>query len=217
LVAYSTLSLASPPAEQKDPNATPVKPAAPAKAETAAAPATAGAEIGKPAPAFALKGIDGKEYKLADLKDKVVVLEWTNHECPVVNTYHTAGTMMNTFKKFAGKPVVWLAIDSSSFAADKSEAIKKWAAEKKVEYPILLDAPGTIGKAYGAKTTPHIFIIDQKGTLAYMGAPDSQNEEKDQEKVRNYVEEAVTALLSGSTVATAQTKPYGCTVKYKKD
>lgn len=171
--------------------------------------------IGKPAPDFALKDVNGKEYKLADYKGKVVVLEWTNHRCPVVNGYHKEGAMKKTLAKFAGKPVAWLAVDSSSFCQDKIDKIKEWAVENKVEYPILLDAPGRVGRAFGAKTTPHMFVIDQKGILAYKGALDD-DPMGTKESARNYVDEAITALLNGSTVATSKTKPVGCSVKYAK-
>jgi peroxiredoxin len=176
--------------------------------------AHAHAEIGKPAPDFALKDIHGKEYKLADLKGNVVVLEWINHECPVTNRYCKAGVMKNTLARFKGKPVVWLAVDSSHFSQQKIEAIRKWVGQNEVNYPLLLDAPGTVGHAYGAKTTPHMFVIDQKGILAYQGAPDD-DAYGNKGKKRNYVEQAVTALLNGSTVAKAVTKSFGCPVKYK--
>lgn len=173
------------------------------------------AKVGHAVPDFELKDTDGKEIKLSDYKGKVVVLEWINHECPVVNRVHGAKLMSSTLAKFKGQPVVWLAIDSSWFANDKVSAIRTWMKERKLEYPILLDAPGAVGHAFGAKTTPHMFVIDQKGVLAYAGAPNN-NQYGDDESPRNYVEEAVSALLKGSTVATAKTKSYGCSVKYKK-
>jgi len=172
------------------------------------------AEIGKPAPEFTLKDTEGKEVKLSDLKGKIVVLEWINHECPVVNRAHNAKQMTNTLAKFKGQPVVWLAIDSSWFAEDKRDGIRAWMKDQKIEYPILLDAPGDVGHQYGAKTTPQMFVIDKEGVLAYAGAMDN-NQSGDEENPRNYVEEAVSALLKGSAVATAKTKSYGCSVKYK--
>ncbi len=173
------------------------------------------AEVGKPAPNFTLKDVDGTQYKLVDLKGKVVVLEWINHECPVVNRCHAAKTMTSTVAKFKDKPVTWLAIDSSHFCADKREGIRKWADAKGIKYPILLDAEGKIGHLYHAKTTPHLFVIDKKGVLAYAGAIDNDPYGKNENK-RNYVEEAVTSLLNGSTVATTTTKSYGCSVKYAR-
>lgn len=171
--------------------------------------------VGKPAPDFALKDTEGKEVKLSDFKGKVVVLEWINHECPVVNQAHDAKQMTGTLAKFKDEPVVWLGIDSSWFAEDKKESITKWMKERKIEYPILLDAPGKVGQTYEAKTTPHMFVIDQKGVLAYAGAIDNKQSDDDSNP-RNYVEEAVSSLLKGSAVATTKSKPYGCSVKYKK-
>jgi peroxiredoxin len=173
------------------------------------------AEIGEPAPNFTLKDLDGKPHSLADLKGKVVVLEWINHECPISNRYCNNGTMKNTVAKFKDKPVVWLAIDSSHFSSEKADSIRKWVEKNKINYTLLLDSPGQVGHAYVAKTTPHMFVIDQKGVLAYQGAVDN-DPYGNQEKKRNYVDEAVTALLNGSTVAKTSTKPFGCSVKYKK-
>ncbi len=174
------------------------------------------AEVGKPAPDFTLTGVDGEQHKLSDLKGKVVVLEWTNHLCPFVQRHQGTGkTMHGTFAKFSDKPVAWLAINSSHFCADKVEGIRTWIKEQKVTYPYLLDPNGDVGHVYDAKTTPHMFVIDQKGVLAYAGAVDD-DQYGDKATKRNYVEEAVTALLNGSTVKLASTKPYGCSVKYKK-
>ena len=173
------------------------------------------AEVGKPAPEFTLKSVDGTEHKLSEYKGKIVVLEWTNHQCPVVNRCHDAKTVEKTIAKFEGKPVVWLAIDSSHFCEKEIKNITEWNAKHEIGYPVLLDAKGEVGHQYGAKTTPHMFVIDVNGVLAYAGAIDNTPETDDDAGVRNYVEEAVTALLEGSTVATAKTKPYGCSVKYK--
>ena len=174
------------------------------------------AEIGKPAPEFSLTGGDGKTYKLSDFKGRVVVLEWINHECPVVNRCHDSDLMSETMAKFESKPVTWVAIDSSHFCEDKVEGIRAWAKKQGIEYPVLLDANGAVGHAYDAKTTPHMFVIDQKGTLAYSGALNDDAYGSKGEDARNYVAEAITSLLDGSAVATSSTKPYGCSVKYKK-
>lgn len=173
------------------------------------------AEIGKPAPQFALKDVDGTDVQLSDFKGKIVVLEWINHECPVVNRCHGANTMAHTFAKFKNEPVVWLAIDSSHFCQEKVDTIKEWIQQKKVDYPYLLDASGKVGQMFGAKTTPHMFVIDKNGVLAYSGAIDNNPNGKE-DNVTNYVEEAVSSLLNGSAVATSTTKSYGCSVKYKK-
>lgn len=172
------------------------------------------ASVGQPAPQFSLKGVDGKEHKLADLRGKVVVLEWSNHQCPVCNRHVRARTAENVLNKFEGKPVVWLAIDSTKTCDQNAEKIKDWAAKATIGYPILLDAPGIVGKKYGAKTTPHMFVIDQKGILAYVGAMDDDPTGTSEVK-RNYVEEAIRSLLVGSSVATTRTTPYGCSVKYR--
>jgi len=172
------------------------------------------AEVGKPAPDFALKDLTGKEYKLSDFKGQIVVLEWINHECPVVNRCYASNIMNNTAAKFKDKPVAWLAVDSSHFCEEKAQAVRKWVEGKKIEHPLLLDAAGKVGHLYKAKTTPHMFVIDKKGILAYAGAIDNNPYGKEKSP-RNYVEEAIIALLEGSTVATPTTKSYGCTVKYK--
>lgn len=174
------------------------------------------AEVGKPAPDFAAKDLEGKEYKLADLKGKIVVLEWTNNQCPfVVRHQAKQKTMQKTFAQFKDTDVVWLAVNSSHFCADKADEIKAYAKTNGIEYPILLDPEGQIGHVYMAKTTPHMFVIDKRGVLVYQGAIDNDDYGKS-ENATNYVADAVHALLDGSTVAVASTKPYGCSVKYKQ-
>jgi len=169
----------------------------------------AGAEIGKPAPLFMLKNHDGKEVKLADYKDKIVVLEWYNINCPVCQEY--CDRMKEWAKKYSDKGVVWLAIDSTHNGSDSSNAA--YAKKHGVNYPILNDFDGKIGHAYGASTTPHMFVIN-KGTLVYSGAiDDSANKGKAK---KNYVAEAIDAVMAGKPVATTHTKPFGCSVKYKK-
>ncbi|HNQ23182.1 MAG TPA: thioredoxin family protein [Phycisphaerae bacterium] len=179
------------------------------------APCDTQAEVGKPAPDFALKDLDGQEHKLSDLKGKIVVLAWTNHECPyVVRHENKAKTMQSTAQKFADNGVVWLAVNSSFFAEQKAEQLRKWTKDNAINYPVLLDAEGKVGRMYQAKTTPHMFVIDRTGVLVYAGAIDDDPQGR-KESPRNYVEEAVRALLNNSTVAVASTKPYGCSVKYK--
>lgn len=168
------------------------------------------AEVGKTAPDFELKGIDGKTVKFSDLKDKVVVLEWFNMECPVC--VKRMPVMEETSAKYAKQGVVWLAVDSTNFR--KVEENAAFAKDKKIAYPILMDNDGKVGKAYGAKTTPHMFVIN-KGKLVYAGAIDDGNASEAGKK--NYVAEALDSVLAGKEVATGTTKPYGCSVKYKKD
>lgn len=172
------------------------------------------AELGKPAPDFSLKDADGSVHQLSKLKGKIVVLEWTNHRCPFVQRSYNAKVMVDTCSQFKDKPVVWMAIDSSHFAEKQRDAIRAWKDKFSLPYPILLDAGGQVGQAYGARTTPHVFVIDQAGILAYAGAIDN-NPYGDQENPINYVEKAIVELLAGSTVTTPQTKSYGCTIKYK--
>lgn len=176
-----------------------------AKKEAAANAATA--KVGEPAPTFDLKGTDGKSYKLADLKDKTVVLEWINRECPVCKAQMPQ--MKETATAVQKKGVVWLAIDSTSFhaTADNAEHVKKEA----LPYPILDDSAGTVGHAYAAASTPTMFVI-HKGKVVYSGALIPQKKDDS----RNYVMEAVEAVLAGKDVPVAETKAYGCSVKYKK-
>ena len=197
------------PTAAKEPAKDAAKPAAPAAAPAAAATAVA---IGKPAPAFGLKDVNGKDVKLADYKDKVVVLEWANSGCPVCQRHAKGGTASKVMGNFKDKPVVWVNIDSTGDA--KADDCKKFATDNKLG-TYLLDPTGATGKAYGAKTTPHVFVIDQKGNVAYMGAMDDDKDGSKGDKAKNYVKDAIDAVLKGSTVATATTEPYGCTVKYK--
>lgn len=174
------------------------------------------AKLGEPAPDFTLTDANGKKHKLSDYKGKVIVLEWTNHTCPFVQRHQgKERTMQKTFASFKDKPVAWLAVDSSHFCEDKIDGVRAWAKKNDLPYPVLLDADGKVGHMYGAKTTPHMFVIDKKGVLAYSGAIDD-DPYGSKESDKNYVAEAVRALLNGSAVPVASTKSYGCSVKYKK-
>jgi peroxiredoxin len=169
------------------------------------------------APDFTLANYDGKEVKLADLKGKIVVLEWFNYECPFVKYhYEKAATMKDLAAKYKDKNVVWLAINSTSHLDTAKN--KEFAEQHEIPYPILDDRAGTVGRAYGAKTTPHIFIIDKEGNIAYNGAIDNAPLGKvaDGDKLINYAEQALDELTAGKPVTTATTKPYGCTVKYAR-
>lgn len=174
---------------------------------------TGTAKVGAPAPDFKLKDLDGKERSLAEFKGKVVVLEWSNAGCPVCVRHAKGKTADKTMAAFKDKPVVWVNIDSTGDA--KADDVKKFVKDNSLTAPYLLDPSGATGKAYGAKTTPHMFVIDQKGNLAYAGAIDDDNAGDKGEKAKNYVKDAVDALLKGSTVATTTTEPYGCKVHYK--
>jgi peroxiredoxin len=111
--------------------------------------------------------------------------------------------------------VVWLSIDSSHFCKEKSEEIKKFRAEFEPPYPILLDPSGKVGRLYGAKTTPHVFVIDRDGKIVYAGAPDNDATREEGEPFRFYVDEVLEALVVGKEVPVSKKKPYGCSVKYK--
>ena len=169
------------------------------------------ATIGAPAPQFSLQDQSGKTHALADYNGKIVVLEWFNEECPVVVRHYKADTMNSLASKYAGKDVVWLAINST--AGKTNDSNKAAAAEWKMDRPILNDATGQVGKMYGAKTTPHMYVINKDGTLAYMGGIDNDDRGNKADKV-NYVDKALGELLAGNSVSEPQSKPYGCSVKY---
>lgn len=175
-----------------------------------------GVEIGKPVPDFSLKGIDGKAYKLSDLKGKTVVLEWTNPNCPFVQRVYRSEIMTSLQKKYANN-VVWLTVNSTNPSHDDfetpeslSETYKKWNAAFST---MLLDPDGKVGKMFDAKTTPHMFVIDKEGKLAYAGAIDD-DPRGNKNSATNYVDAALTNLLAGKPVEMQTSRPYGCSVKY---
>jgi peroxiredoxin len=177
------------------------------------------AELGKPAPAFELKDVNGKTVKLSDYRGKTVVLEWFNPGCPFVKYAHGEGPLKDVAKlPGAGRAdVVWLAINSGKAGAEGAgvEANKKHAAEWKMNYPVLIDESGKVGRAYGAKTTPHMYVIDASGKLVYRGALDNAplGRVKDGATV-SYVQAALDDLAAGRAVRTPETQSYGCSVKY---
>jgi len=186
----------------------------------AAVQAEAAAIVGKSAPALELTDMTGERVRLDSFKGKVVVLEWVNFQCPFVGKHYGSGNMQGLQKKYTVKGVVWLSVCSSApgkqghvTAAEAKEAVgEKDAAPTR----FLLDPKGTVGKAYGAKTTPHMFVIDAKGTLVYNGAIDDKPSTKpaDLEGAKNYLAAALDATMAGKKVETAATQPYGCSVKY---
>ncbi|MBL8746292.1 MAG: thioredoxin family protein [Phycisphaerae bacterium] len=173
------------------------------------------AKVGSAAPEFTLKDTEGKEVSLDQFKGKIVVLEWYNSGCPFVVRHHKKyNTMTDTAKKFGDK-VVWIAINSSAPGKEGHGLDVGSKKEWSIGYPILNDETGKVGRLYGAKTTPHMFVIDAQGILRYAGAID--NDAKDEKSVGekvNYVAQAVEEILAGKTVSQAETKPYGCSVKY---
>ena len=173
-------------------------------------------EIGKRAPRLRLKDLDGKVYKLSKLKGKIVVLEWMHDRCDAVKHHQTkAKTMVRLYEKYKDEGVVWLAIDSNQNCERRKAEIKKYAEKNDIPYPILLDAAGTAARIFRAKLTPHMFIIDKKGKLAYRGAVDSDETLEKTDSAENYVEKALDALLAGSKPGTTTTEPYGCKISLK--
>ena len=178
-------------------------------------------KVGSEAPAFTLKDTSGKTHSLADYKGKFVVLEWFNEGCPFVKKHYTSGNMQKLQKEYSGKDVVWLSINSSAEGEQghvTPETAPKTIAEWNMNATrILLDHDGKVGKAYGAKTTPHMFVINPEGKLVYQGAIDSKPTANtaDLDTAENYVKVALENSMAGKPVSTTSTKPYGCSVKYK--
>lgn len=178
------------------------------------------AEVGKPAPDFALNDLDGKEVRLSSFKGKTVVLEWFNPGCPFVKASHTKGSLEGTARRETKAGVVWLAVNSAARGRQGAgvEANREGAKTFGMDHPILLDEAGAVGRIYGATNTPHIMVIDPKGTLVYRGAvdnsPDGEGESPTGGKLVSYVESALADVAAGRPVATPETKAYGCGVKY---
>lgn len=192
--------------------------AAPAAMAPAVAPAPA--QPGQAAPAFSLKDIHGKTHTLADYKDQIVVLEWFNQDCPFVKKHYGSNNMQGLQKEFTAKGVKWLVVNSSA-EGKQGHCTPDIAASQIKEKGMaptefLLDHDGTVGRAYGAKVTPHMFVIDGKGTVVYNGAIDDNPSPKpeDIKTSHNLVRAAIEETMAGKTVTKASTQPYGCGVKY---
>lgn len=177
-------------------------------------------ETGSQAPSFKLEGVSGKPVSLADYKGKIVVLEWLNHGCPFVRKHYDSQNMQSLQRKYTKEGVVWLSVISSAKGKQghvtPGEGLAEKTKNQSVATDILLDPKGTVGQLYGAKTTPHMYVIAKDGTLVYQGAIDDKPDtEKESIKgARNYVAEALDALMAGKKVKVASTKAYGCSVKY---
>lgn len=184
------------------------------------------AKVGEKAPDFTLTDINGTQHTLSDYTEdgKIVVLEWFNPMCPFVKKHHEKmTTMADLAKKYADDGVVWLAINSghaghptNAKTSECMELVKEW----QVGSPVLVDESGQVGHMYGARTTPNMYIIDAKGILRYAGAIDSDTgaagyDAEKSKTVVNYVDRALAQITKGETVTQAETKPYGCSVKYK--
>jgi peroxiredoxin len=190
------------------------------KAAPAAAAEVVGAKIGEVAPDFTLSDLEGNEVQLSSFKGKPVVLEWFNPECPYVNLSHTKGSLVDTAARHSKDGVVWLAINSGA-PGKQGHGVEKNREGKvrfNLEHPILSDADGKVGRAYGAQRTPHLFVIDKDGKLVYRGAidnsPDAEKGSPQGGTLINYVDAALASLAKGEAVATPFTQPYGCSVKY---
>jgi peroxiredoxin len=183
--------------------------------------AHAAPSVGQAAPDFTLKDASGKSVKLSDFKGKHVVLEWTNPGCPYVRKHYNSGNMPATQQDAVAKGVVWLSINSTEKdSSDYMEpaALVAWKKERKAApTAVLMDEEGTVGRAYGARTTPHMYIVDPQGRLVYAGGIDSipSSSAADIPKATNYVKQALSESLSGKPISAATTRPYGCSIKYK--
>ncbi|MFC5506944.1 thioredoxin family protein [Bosea massiliensis] len=188
----------------------------------AAAPALAqsAAKIGAPAPAFEAVDSNGQTRKLSEFAGKTVILEWTNHDCPYVRKHYNSATMQTLQKDMAKEGVVWLSVISSPVGeqghVDGARANELTKSRDAAPAAVLLDPNSKVARAYGATTTPHMYIIDAKGTLAYMGAIDDKPSASaaSLEGAKSYVRQAVAELKAGKPVSEASTKAYGCAVKY---
>lgn len=184
------------------------------------APAKAAPEIGQPAPAFTGTDTNGTEHSLSDFEGKTVVLEWYNDGCPFVQKHYDSGNMQALQKEATENGVVWLTVVSSAPGKQghttPEEAKALMEKQSSNETARLLDPTGTIGQAYEAQTTPHMYVIDGEGVLRYMGAIDDNSSPNPDtiEGATNYVKAALDSLENGTEIAETSTKPYGCSVKY---
>ena len=188
-------------------------------AVVSSAAATA-ATVGQPAPAFTAVDTSGKTVSLADFKGRHVVLEWVNPGCPYVQKHYSSANMQGTQKEAAAKGVVWLAVNSTATEHGDYKApaaMAKWMqGQQAAAAATLMDVEGKVGRAYGARTTPHLYIVDPKGMLVYAGGIDNKPTANpaDVAGATNHVKVALAETLAGKPVTQATTRPYGCSVKY---
>jgi peroxiredoxin len=182
--------------------------------------ASKSATVGQPAPNFTLQGGDGKSHSPADYKGKFVVLEWTNPNCPFVHKFYDSGTMQKLQKEETAKGVAWLRINSSAAGSKDSQTVSELASYEKENHVAstesLLDPTGQVGHLYGARNTPHMFVIDPKGILIYAGGIDDKpsTDLADIATAKNYVTAALDEAMAGKPVTTPTAPPYGCHVGY---
>ncbi len=196
---------------------------APSAKSDKASPGKSGASqaaIGKPAPEFELRDLEGHSVRLSQFRGKTVVLEWINPECPFVRASHTKGSLKGYAEKVTDKGTVWLAINSGAPGKQGYGVDANVAGTRRygMKHPVLLDESGDVGRAYDARHTPHMFVIDDRGVLVYRGAidnsPDGEGESPSGGTLVNYVESALADLSAGRPVKTPETEAYGCGVKY---
>lgn len=186
----------------------------------AAGSAAAQAQVGQPAPAFAATDSQGRAVKLADFKGKLVVLEWVNPGCPYVQKHYNSGNMPATQRGARAKEVVWLSINSTAvdhYDYRKPDDLSAWLKSKdSAMTATLMDVDGKVGRAYGARTTPHMYLIDAQGKLVYAGAIDSipSANPADVKTATNYVNQALGEVLAGKAVSKPTSQAYGCSIKY---
>ena len=172
-----------------------------------------GTGVGDPAPDFTLTDIDGTQVTLSKIGG-IRVLEWVNPDCPFVQRHYKAGTMKRLADRYGDKGVTWLTINSTNYM--DREANRKFAEAHGLTQHLLVDQSGAVGHLYGAATTPHLFVIDSNGKIVYAGAIDDDPRGSAGDAATNYVAAALDEVLAGKPVSVAETKPYGCSVKYAK-
>lgn len=182
--------------------------------------AAVAAKVGEPAPAFTATSTVGSPVSLASYKGKIVVLEWTNHECPYVRKHYESGNMQALQRETTGLGIIWLTIISSAKGEQgyvtSAQADELTTSRKAVPTLVLLDEKGVVGRMYGATNTPHMYVVDKTGLLVYAGAIDDRptTRKADVQGANNYVKAALESVAAGQPVKTPVTRAYGCTVKY---
>jgi peroxiredoxin len=178
------------------------------------------ARVGNPAPAFSLTDSNGRNVSLADYRGKTVVLEWTNHQCPYVGKHYRGNNMQALQKKWTGQGVVWLSVISSAPGQDgyvtPQQANALTTERGAAPSAVLFDPTGSVGHAYGARATPHMYVINGDGTIAYMGGIDDQPSARleDLKIAKNFVDQALSEIAAGKPVSVSTSRAYGCSVKY---
>lgn len=180
----------------------------------AAADASPAVSVGQPVPDFSAQDENGVDHKLSDYRDHLVVLEWTNPDCPFVARHYKADTMEKLATALGARGVVWLAVNSTRY--NEPDDTKAWREAQGFDYPTLQDQDGALGRMFGARTTPDMFVIGPKGLLRYSGAIDD-DPRGSAASPTNYVDAATAAVLAGHEPDPSETRPYGCSIKYAKN